>query len=197
MDAQNRYEGMSDYLARLPESAYRGLAYVHWSMTIEGRKTGWLVPIFYYRFREILAHTMFRYRLCCPIYCCMPDHLHMLWVGISEESDQRKGVKYFRKHMNALLRTWAVKFQQQPYDRVLRDDELNEKAFEDLCEYIARNPERAKLVNANCFRDYEYTGCLIPGYPELSVWQEDFWMRFWRTYSYLRKHGLFAVGDGE
>ena len=71
-----------DYLKRLPVEYYRGQAYVHWSMTMEHRKTGWLIPIFYYKFREILTHTMFRYGLCCPIYCCMPDHIHLLWIGI-------------------------------------------------------------------------------------------------------------------
>ena len=71
-----------DYLRRLSPEHYRGQAYVHWSMTMDDRKTGWLIPIFYYKFREILTHTVFRYALCCPIYCCMPDHIHLLWVGI-------------------------------------------------------------------------------------------------------------------
>jgi len=85
-----------DYLKRLSAEHYRGHAYVHWSMTIEQRKKGWLVPIFYHQFREVLTHTMFRYGLCCPIYCCMPDHLHLLWIGVLEGSDQRNAVKYFR-----------------------------------------------------------------------------------------------------
>ena len=62
-----------DYLRRLDPQAYRGQACVHWSMTMHDRKRGWLVPRFYCKFREILTHTMFRYGLCCPIYCCMPD----------------------------------------------------------------------------------------------------------------------------
>src|SRR5271154_7526891 len=86
-----------DYLRRLPAEYYRGQAHVHWSMTIDDRKTGWLIPIFYYKFREILAHTMFRYGLCCPIYCCMPDHLHLLWIGYPNGADQRLAAKYFRK----------------------------------------------------------------------------------------------------
>lgn len=77
-----------DYLKRLPEQYYCGQAYVHWTMTIEKRKKGWLQQTFYYKFREILTHTMFRYGLTCPIYCCMPDHLHLLWIGILDGSDQ-------------------------------------------------------------------------------------------------------------
>ncbi len=62
-----------NYLKRLPPEYYRGQAYVHWSLTIEDRATGWLISILYYKYRELLAHTMFRFGLCCPIYCCMPD----------------------------------------------------------------------------------------------------------------------------
>ncbi len=35
-----------DALPRLEPGFYRGQAYVHWVMTIEGRKTGWLVRSF-------------------------------------------------------------------------------------------------------------------------------------------------------
>lgn len=54
------YDTEHDYLKRLPPEPYRGQAYVHWSMTLQDRKTGWLIPIFYYKFREILTHTLFR-----------------------------------------------------------------------------------------------------------------------------------------
>jgi putative transposase len=123
------YSGRDDHLKRLPADYYRGRAFVHWSMTMEDRKTGWLVPIFYYKFREILTHTAFRYGICCPIYCCMPDYL-----------------------------------QREAYDHVLREEELERTAFEEVFQYIARNPERADLVPENGFRDYPYTGCLVPGY---------------------------------
>ena len=34
------------HLPRLEPKAYRGQAYVHWTMTMEDRRSGWLVPIF-------------------------------------------------------------------------------------------------------------------------------------------------------
>jgi putative transposase len=179
-----------DYLRRLPAESYRGQAYVHWSMTMEERKTGWLVPIFYYKFREILTHTMFRYGLCCPIYCCMPDHIHLLWVGILDASDQRNASKFFRTLINPILEKFGARLQQQPYDHVFRDDERNRSAFEQVVDYIARNPERAHLVAVDKCQEYPYTGCLVPGYPDLSPWQDGYWDLFWRTYENLRKHGL-------
>jgi len=178
------------HLPRLPDEHYRGQAYVHWTMTTRDRQTGWLIPIFYYKFREILTHTMFRYGLTCPIYCCMPDHLHMLWIGILDQADQRVAAKYFRKQINPALDKLGTQFQRQPYDHVLSEEEREREAFENVAEYIARNPERRELVPPDGFRDYKYTGCLVPGYPELNVWQDDYWDRFWRTYSYLRTNGL-------
>ncbi len=179
-----------DYLKRLPPEFYRGQAYVHWSMTMEDRKTGWLKPLFYYKFREILTHTMFRYGLACPIYCCMPDHIHLLWIGILDGADQRNAAKYFRKQLSPILAKLGVAFQRQPYDHVLRDEERAREPFATAVEYIARNPERAGLVKIDGYQDYPYTGCLVPGYPELNLWQPDYWDRFWRVYAYLAQHGL-------
>ena len=188
MDDHQNPSDDHDYLRRLPRENYCGKAFVHWTMTIEGRQTGWLKPIFYYKFREILTHAAFRYSFCCPIYCLMPDHLHMLWVGINADADQILGTRFFRKQVNLVLDKLGFQLQLQGHDHVLREDERQEAAFENVVEYIARNPERAGLVAVDGYRDYKYTGCLIPGYPELRLWQSDFWTRFWRTYNYLSSH---------
>jgi REP element-mobilizing transposase RayT len=132
-DADNEH----DYLRRLSPEYYRGQAFVHWSMTMQDRKTGWLIPVFYYKFCEILTHTMFRYGLCCPIYCCMPDHIHLLWIGILDGSDQKNAVKFFRTQLNPILDKLAARFQDQPHDHVLRDEERQGSAFESVVEYIA------------------------------------------------------------
>jgi hypothetical protein len=73
----------------------------------------------------------------------------------------------------------------------LQDKERLEESVENLVEYIARNPKRKQLIPVDGFRDYKYTGNLIPGYPELTLWQPDYWPRFWRTCSFLRKNGTF------
>jgi len=127
----------------------------------------------------------------------MPDHFHLLWVGILDKSDQLNAAKYFRKQLNLILEKHNSRFQKQPYDHVLREEELAKDAFEGVVEYIARNPERAELVKPDGYREYPYTGCLVPGYPELQLWQADYWERFWRTYSYLQTHGLIHLRDGD
>jgi hypothetical protein len=119
----------------------------------------------------------------------------MLWVGILDGSDQRNAVKFFRTQLNPVLEKLGARFQQQPYDHVLREEERERSAFENVVEYIARNPERAKLVPADKFREYKYTGCLVPGYPDLNPWQNDYWELFWRVYQRLREKGLTQTYD--
>ena len=190
MTDENPYAGRDDGLSRLDLEFYRGQAYVHWTITIQGRKTGWLIPIFYYKFRELLTHTAFRYSITCPIFCLMPDHIHLLWIGIDDDSDQLVAMKYFRKQLKIPLNRIGFDLQHQPYDHVLQEEERLEESVTELVEYIARNPERKQLVPVDGYRKYPYTGCLVPGYPELRLWQSDYWSRFWRTYSYLRQNGL-------
>jgi len=191
----SKFDGRNDQLPRLEREYYRGQSYVHWTLTIQDRRTGWLIPTFYYKFRELLTHATFRYSITCPIFCLMPDHMHLLWIGIDDRTDQLNAMKHFRKSVGLPLRKLGFEFQHQPYDDVLRDDERKESSVENLVEYIARNPERKGLVPVDGFRDYKFTACLIPGYPELELWQDDYWPRFWRTYSFLRKNGLFRPFD--
>ena len=177
-------------LPRLDPENYRGLACVHWSLTIDDRKTGWLKPIFYYKFRELLTHTCFRYGICCPIFCLMPDHMHLLWLGLVASADQRLAMKFLRKQLNVVLEKLGAQLQKQPFDHVLREDERQPVAFQNVVEYIARNPERKQLVPLDGFREYPYTGCLLPGYPDLSPFQPDFWDVFDTLCSHLRREGL-------
>jgi REP element-mobilizing transposase RayT len=84
-------------LRRLPSGHYRGLAWVHWTMNLADRATGWLDPLHHARLREILCHALAREELVCAAYCLMPDHAHFLIGGLSSASDQRNGIKAFRK----------------------------------------------------------------------------------------------------
>jgi len=170
------------YLRRLNRETYRGETFIHWSMTIENRATGWLTPAFHIACREVLTHTLFRYQLACPVYCLLPDHLHLLWAGYASNSDQLHAVAFFRKHMNRLLAPRCL--QQQGYDHILRADEREEGTFEKAAAYVIENPVRASLIREAL--QYPFTGCVVPGYPELTLDLPDYWKRFWRGYYYLR-----------
>ncbi|XZE18173.1 hypothetical protein SH449x_003457 [Pirellulaceae bacterium SH449] len=179
-----------EHLSRLPREFYLGNAIVHWTLTIRDRKQGWLTPVFFYRFRELLTHSMFRYSIACPVFCLMPDHIHMIWMGLADGSDQLNCMKYFRGRCDESLNRIGFSLQDQSYDHVLTEEERREEAFEKICEYIARNPERADLVQFNGYREYRYTSCLIPGYPELRPFDTNFRDSLDKIIAHLRKHGV-------
>ncbi len=165
-------------LPRLEPENYRGLAYVFWTYTMEDRARGWLDAAFHSDFRELLLHTQSRYRICCPIYVLMPDHLHFVWIGASLESDQLKASRFLRKYLNARLK--PCRLQRQPHDHVLREEERANDLFADTVAYIRQNPERSGLVHDS--KEWPYRGAIIPGYPDLRFGSDEFWDHFWRAH---------------
>jgi hypothetical protein len=120
----------------------------------------------------------------------MPDHIHLMWIGLFEGTDQLNAMKYFRKQVNLVLRKIGFELQIQPYDNVLQEEDREKEAFEDVCEYIARNPERKGLVPVDGFLQYAHTDCLVPGAPEVRFADDQFWETFWRIHSATLKSGL-------
>jgi len=179
-------------LRRLSPDHYRGLAWVHWTMTLKGRATGWLDALHHARLRERLCHVLAREQLVCAAYCLMPDHGHFLIGGLRAGSDQRTGMKAFRKAWNDLLKSARTpsSLDLQSYDHVLTDKERGREEFETVRGYVWENPVRGKLVES--WRDWAYSGCLVVGYPDLDPRQEDFHERFWRIY-----YRLVEGGGGE
>lgn len=148
---------------------------------MQDRATGWLDSEMHHRFRELLLHTLSRYDLHCPVYCLMPDHAHMLWMGLGERSDQRLASRFLRRSWNACLKTRSCRLQSQAYDHVLRKNEVEVDGFEEVVMYIFKNPERAGLVTD--WQDWPYQGTLMPGYPDFSTNKlSGFWARFWKIY---------------
>jgi REP element-mobilizing transposase RayT len=90
-------------LPRLPREFYQGDAFVHWSLATHDRATGWLTPNFHARFRELMLHAAAREGLFCSAYCLMPDHLHLVWMGLRHDSDQFNGMSFLRTHLEPAL----------------------------------------------------------------------------------------------
>ena len=172
------HESKPGHLPRLADSAYRGKAIVHWTLTVRNRGTGWLEARFTTRFRWLLLHGCGRYEVACPVHCLMPDHVHLLLHGWSREGNQRAFIRFLRRHSGDMLAETGHQWQPQAHDHLLRSEESHPKAYEALVHYIAHNPVRAGLVPDA--RDWPHTGAVIPGYPELKLWQPDFWHRYWR-----------------
>ena len=171
------------YLPRLPREHYQADAVVVWTLTVFDKAKGWLMPAFHQRFRELMLHAAARKGLVCPIYCLMPDHLHLVWMGLRLDSDQINGMAFLRTHLEPELS--PAKFQPQPQDKVLRVEQRKRNAFAKVCFYIAANPVRAELIGEK--KVWPFTGCVISGYPKLNSLTEDYWSKFWRIFAKLRQ----------
>jgi putative transposase len=171
------------YLPRLPIEFYQGDAVVHWSMSIDGRKSGWLDERFHSAFREIMLHACARERLLCPVYCLMPDHIHLLWMGCCRDSNQRQGMKFLREHLAPALRPF--RFQHQAHDHVLREEQRRRNTFAKVCFYVLENPVRASLCSS--VAEWPFCGAVVLGYPTLHPVRERFWETFWRIYTEVKE----------
>lgn len=174
-------QGEKGKLKRLVAEHYRGRACVFWTHTTEHRAPLPLSAEFHARFREIMTHASARYGLACPAYCLMPDHLHLLWIGLSEISDQKLASSFLRRQLSPML--GSSSWQRQAYDHVLRDEERKRNNFAATVEYIFENPVRKQL--AAVWHEYPYHGAVVAGYPDLKPRDPKFQEKFWRIFEGL------------
>jgi len=127
----------------------------------------------------LVLHAAAREAIFCPTYCLMPDHLHLVWMGLRLDSDQLNGMAFLRTHLEPGLA--RQKFQHQAHDHVLKEEERRRNAFVRVCNYIQENPLRAELVQHPA--EWRFSGAIVPGYPTLHPLQENFWPKFWKLYS--------------
>jgi REP element-mobilizing transposase RayT len=155
---------------------------VHWTLPTFDRVHGWLTDKFHAGFRELMLHAAAREGLLCPVYCLMPDHVHLVWMGLRPVSNQRNGMSFLRTYLGPALA--PAKFQPQAHDSVLREREREHGAFGKVCFYILDNPVRAGLVSRP--EEWRFSGAVVPGYPKLHPLEPDFWEKFWRVYGQAR-----------
>jgi len=178
-----RRSTFSHYLPRLRREFYQGDAVIFWTLPVKGRAVGWLDDRLHAAFRELLLHSAARQGLFCPAYCLMPDHIHLVWMGLRRQTEQRHGMKFLRTQLSVLLA--PTQFEHQPYDHVLTLAERQRSRFAVACaDYVLLNPYRARLVKAPA--DWPYLGAVIPGYPRIDVFDPDYWPWFWERYVQAR-----------
>jgi hypothetical protein len=112
----------------------------------------------------------------------MPDHLHLIWMGLRLDSDQLNGMAFLRTYLELALA--PAKFQPQAHDSVLRATEREHDAFAKACFYILNNPVKAGLVSKPA--DWNFCGAIVPGYPTLHPLKSDFWEKFWKLHAKSR-----------
>ena len=126
-----------------------------------------------------MLHAAAREDLFCPAYCLMPDHFHLIWMGMRRETDQLSAMKFLRTHLEPALGSQR-KWQHQPHDHVLRPQERMRNAFARFCFYTLANPVRAELTTAE--KDWPFLGAIVPGFPKLHPFEDRYWDKFWKLY---------------
>ena len=168
-------------LPRLAREFYQGRGAIFWTHTMEARGTGWLNESFHREFREVLLHTCGRYAVDCPCYVLMPDHWHLVWLGLNASSDQQLATAFLGKNMSPAL--GAVRLQDRAHDRILRESERLPEAFQSASFYVFNNARRANLCAD--WREWPYLGAMIMGYPNLDPRAEEFWTDIWKIHNRL------------
>ncbi len=87
-------------------------------------------------------------------YCFMPDHLHLLLQGTSENSRLDRFMQQFKQITSYHFKqqAGASLWHRSYHDRVLR----HEEALSDVANYIWHNPVRAGLMHSR--EDYPFSG---------------------------------------
>jgi putative transposase len=90
-------------------------------------------------------------------YCFMPDHLHLLIEGQSENSDCREFIKRAKQFSGFFYKqTFGTHlWQRYGFERVLRNDE----GTLSVARYILENPVRSGLVER--VEDYRFVGSSV------------------------------------
>ncbi len=129
---------------RLPESAYRGKKCVAITAVEIQRRPILSNDQIHNAVRDCLSSACSRFNCLVPIYCIMPDHLHVLILGEAEASEPKKAIERFKWEIGS----WFVnhqnpaRFQKDFYDHIVRRSE----GWESQARYIALNPVRRQLV---------------------------------------------------
>jgi putative transposase len=122
---------------------------------LEGRQRGFAVESTVDQMVEFLRKSVEVNECVVPVYCFMPDHAHVMIMGMDEHSDSLAAMKKFK----TLSGTWLhgkrlPQWQKNFFDRVLRCGE----DWRIQARYIAENPVRAGL--ASDWSQYPFTGAI-------------------------------------
>jgi REP element-mobilizing transposase RayT len=139
---------------RLPREHYQGRVWASFTLCVEERwrlfVTRDIVKIFVDFLKQVAQMYDFR-----AIYCFMPDHVHVISMGNSNESDILLGIEAFKQASGYRLKKHypGVYWQSSFYDRIIRARQLG-----GVVRYVLDNPVRAGLVAH--WRDYPFTGAI-------------------------------------
>ena len=107
--------------------------------------------------RTQIARASTEQRMSVIAYCYMPDHVHLLVEGQSEDSDCRRFIARSKQYSGFYYQAAFGRrlWQRYGYEHVLRSDE----DAVSVARYILENPVRAGMVAA--VQDYPFSGSSV------------------------------------
>lgn len=148
---------------RLEREKYRGERTVAFTAVAWDRTNLFLTPEIVNPQIEFLRRSMEASSCFIPIYCFMPDHLHVVLRGTSELSDTLSAMEKFKHFSNSWMkRQGLIGWQPSFYDDIARMGDWKAKI-----RYVAQNPVRAGLVE-NCL-DYPFLGSIGTDLTEITM----------------------------
>ena len=142
-DAPSRFYRSRENPHRLPRQCYRGYVTAAFHACLLGRRRAFTDPGTVAVLLGMTVDVMNRGDCAILAYCFMPDHLHLVLRGESEQADIWAAMVAMKRQTGHwLLNNTRARWQKGFYDVKLRTPE----AVIGEVEYILLNPVRAKLV---------------------------------------------------
>lgn len=141
---------------RLPPECYRGHVIVAVTACIRDRKALFTDAAAVRACLKCLSLASNRFACTVPIYCFMPEHLHLLLRGTSSTADTWAAMASFKQRSGFWIAANRPEFgwQKDYWDHVVRRDE----DVRAQVRYIANNPVRRRL--ATDWDEYPFTGSI-------------------------------------
>lgn len=142
---------------RLPSECYKGTTCCVFTCCVKQHVSLFVNESIFCIFERELINALNHYDIDAHVYLFMPDHIHILLQGKSDESDLLGVMKYFKQKTGYWLskNKKGVSWQKEYFDHVLRKDEDIGKHVK----YILGNPVRAGLTDN--WKEYQFKGTTI------------------------------------
>ena len=139
---------------RLPLECYRGRVAVAFTACLRFADGARLDDESAALFQTKLTDGATRFGCAVEVWCLMPDHLHVILTGRTDDADTWRAMVDFKQQTGYWLaqNRPAIVWQKDFYDHVIRSDE----SLDVQARYVIENPVRAGLVTD--WTAYPWTG---------------------------------------
>ncbi|MBI1817442.1 MAG: transposase [Deltaproteobacteria bacterium] len=139
----------------MPRALYRGQVIVAVTARIADRQPVFADSDIVHVFVELLKIAADKHSGRVPIYCFMPDHVHVVLEGQTSGADTWRSMVTFKQQSGLWLsRHVGARWQKDFFDHIIRADEDVAAQIR----YVANNPVRKGLVSD--WRSYPFTGAI-------------------------------------